>query len=282
MDVSNLAGRVALVTGAGSGIGRETALALARRGADLALCDVDEAGLAATRADAEALGRRVLARRVDVADRAAMRAFAGEVHAQHAALDLLVNNAGVGLAASFLDTPLEDWDWILGINLLGVIHGCHFFVPPMVARGRGGHVVNVASMASYMPSEALLAYNVTKFGVRGLSESLRVELARHRIGVTAVCPGIINTAIARNLRSRGVADDPAERERARRLFERRNYPPSRVAENILRAVQKNRAVAPISPEAWVVWYLTRLFPGLVRAAMTAMSNRAAREAAARR
>jgi NAD(P)-dependent dehydrogenase (short-subunit alcohol dehydrogenase family) len=118
--------------------------------------------------------------------------------------------------------------------------------------------------------------------VRGLSESLRVELARHRIGVTAVCPGIINTAIARNLRSRGVADDPAERERARRLFERRNYPPSRVAENILRAVQKNRAVAPISPEAWVVWYLTRLFPGLVRAAMTAMSNRAAREAAARR
>jgi NAD(P)-dependent dehydrogenase (short-subunit alcohol dehydrogenase family) len=279
VDVSDLSGRVALVTGAASGIGRETALALARRGADLALCDVDEAGLAASRRDAEALGRRVLAQRVDVSDRAAMRAFADAVHAEHAAVDVLVNNAGVGLGASFLETPLEDWDWILGINLLGVVHGCHFFVPAMVARGREAHVVNIASMASYMPSEALSAYTTTKFAVRGLSEALRVELARHRIGVTAVCPGVIDTAITRNMRARGAAADPATRERGAELFRRRNYSPARVAENILRAIQRNRAVAPISPEAWIVWYLTRLAPGVVRRAMTAM---AARAAAARR
>jgi NAD(P)-dependent dehydrogenase (short-subunit alcohol dehydrogenase family) len=282
VDVSDLSGRVALVTGAASGIGRETALALARRGADLALCDLDEAGLADTARAGEALGRRVLWRRVDVADREAMRAFADAVHAAHASVDVLVNNAGVGLAATFLDTPLEDWDWIVGINLLGVVHGCHFFVPKMVARGRGGHVVNISSMAGYLPSEALNAYTTTKFAVRGLSESLRIELARHGIGVTAVCPGIINTPIVERARARGAAAEPALRERGARLFQRRNYPPARVAANILRAIQRDRAVAPISPEAWLVWYLMRFFPGLVHRGMRRLSARSAREGAARR
>jgi NAD(P)-dependent dehydrogenase (short-subunit alcohol dehydrogenase family) len=281
MDVRDLSGRLALVTGAASGIGRETALALARRGADLAICDLDEAGLAATARDAEALGRHVLARRVDVADRAAMAAFADAVHAAWPAVDVLVNNAGVGLAASFVDTPLEDWDWIVGINLMGVVHGCHFFVPRMVEHGRGGHVVNVSSMAGYVPSDALSAYTTTKFAVRGLSEALRAELARHRIGVTAVCPGVINTPIVRSARARGAAAHPELRERGARAFERRNYPPARVAANILRAIERNRAVAPISPEAWVFWYLKRFVPGAVHRLARVLSDRAAREAAAR-
>ena len=126
MDTSNLSGRTVLVTGAGSGIGRETALLAGRRGADLVICDVDEAGLAETEARA---GDRVrLAKRVDVADREQMRAFADEA----GAVDLLVNNAGVGLAGDFVDTPLEDWDWIVSINLMGVVHGCHFLVPKMI------------------------------------------------------------------------------------------------------------------------------------------------------
>jgi NAD(P)-dependent dehydrogenase (short-subunit alcohol dehydrogenase family) len=282
VDVTDLSGRLALVTGAASGIGRETALALARRGADLAICDLDEAGLAETAREAEALGRRALARRVDVADRAAMAAFADAVHAEQPAVDVLVNNAGVGLAASFLDTPLEDWDWIVGINLMGVVHGCHFFVPRMVERGRGGHVVNISSMAGYVPSDSLSAYTTTKFAVRGLSEALRAELARHRIGVTAVCPGVINTPIVRSSRARGAAAHPELRERGARAFERRNYPPARVAANILRAIQRNRAVAPISPEAWVFWYLKRFVPGAVHRLARFASDRAAREAAARR
>ena len=282
MDVADLSGRWGLVTGAGSGIGRATALAVARRGADLALCDLEEGGLAETARAAGALGRRTLARRVDVADREAMRAFAAAVHAEVPAVDVLVNNAGVGLAASFAETTLEDWDWIVGINLMGVVHGCHFFVPPMAARGRGGHVVNIASMASYVAGEALNAYCTTKFAVRGFSEALRAELARSRIGVTAVCPGIINTSITKRMRARGAAEDPETRERMVRLFEQRNYGPERVAEGILRAIARNRAVAPVSPEARLFWYLKRFTPGVVRAISRLASNRAAREAAARR
>src|SRR5262245_33651309 len=127
MDVTDLSGRTVLVTGAASGIGKGTALAFARRGANLVICDVGETGLAETERQTRALGRDVLARRVDVASREAMREFADTVHQQVEAVDILMNNAGVGLGGGFLDTTLDDWDWILGINLLGVIHGCHCF-----------------------------------------------------------------------------------------------------------------------------------------------------------
>jgi NAD(P)-dependent dehydrogenase (short-subunit alcohol dehydrogenase family) len=239
-------------------------LALAKRGADLVVCDVDETGLAATAAAIEALGRNVFFRRVDVASRAQMQEFAAAVHERVPAVDLLINNAGVGLGASFRDTTLEDWDWIVSINLMGVVHGCHFFLPPMIARGRGGHVVNVSSAAGYVATEPLCAYATTKFAVLGLSEALREELERHRIGVTAVCPGIINTPITRTARLRGPAATPEARAQMVAFYERRNYPPERVAENILKAVQRNRAVAPISPEAWFLYYVKRLSPALLR------------------
>jgi NAD(P)-dependent dehydrogenase (short-subunit alcohol dehydrogenase family) len=262
MDTTNLDGRSALVTGAGSGIGKATALLLARRGASLFLCDVNEPGLAETERAVRELGRDVLARRVDVSQRAQMQAFAELVHARVEAVDLLVNNAGVGIGGGFLDTSLEDWDWIVGINLMGVVHGCHFFVPAMVKRRRGGHVVNLSSAAGYLATAALAAYCTTKFGVLGLSESLRDELGPHGIGVTAVCPGIVNTAITRSSPLRGVADTPENRERMVAMYQRRNYGPERVAVNILRAVQRNRAVAPITPEAWAMYALKRLSPAL--------------------
>jgi NAD(P)-dependent dehydrogenase (short-subunit alcohol dehydrogenase family) len=262
VDTSNLHGRTVLVTGAGSGIGRETALLSARRGADLVVCDVDEVGLEETERRARELDRSVFARKVDVADRDQMRAFADAVHAEVGTVDLLVNNAGVGLAARFLDTELEDWDWIVAINVIGVVHGCHFFVPKMVERGTGGHVVNLSSMAGFFATPALNAYTTTKFAVLGFSEALRAELQPHGIGVTAICPGIINTPITVSARARGAADDPKVRERLVRMYARRNYGPDRVARNILRAVERNRAVAPVAVEAWVAYALTRLSPRL--------------------
>jgi NAD(P)-dependent dehydrogenase (short-subunit alcohol dehydrogenase family) len=264
VDVRDLCGRTALVTGAASGIGRETALACARRGASLVICDVDEAGLAETEEEIRGLGRDVLAQRVDVARREEVGALAEAVHERVQAVDLLVNNAGVGLGGLFLDTPLEDWEWIAQINLFGVIHGCHFFLPPMVKAGRGGHVVNVASAAAYAPLPAQSAYATTKFAVLGLSECLRAELAQHGIGVTAVCPGFIDTSIVETSRLRGAVAAPENRRRTLAFYRRRNYGPERVAGNILKAVQRNRAVAPISPEAWLMHYGMRLVPGLFR------------------
>jgi len=278
MDVRNLSGKTALVTGAGSGIGRETALAFARRGANLVICDLNEKGLAETEQRLRDLGRDVFARRVDVASRRDMREFAAAVHAQVEAVDIVMNNAGVGLGASFLDTDLDDWDWIIGINLRGVIHGCHFFVPPMVKRGHGGHVVNVASAAAFMASEVLAAYSATKFAVLGLSEALRDELLPHRIGVTAVCPGIINTPITQTSPLRGAAMTEAARKQMVELYQRRNYGPERVAKNILKAVQRNRMVAPISPEAWLIYYVKRAAPWLV-ARLNRASTRRMQQAA---
>lgn len=263
MDVGNLGGKWALVTGAASGIGRATALAFARHGADLVLCDVNTEGLAETEKSAVALGRRVMSRRVDVSSAEEMRSFADSVHQEIAAVDILMNNAGVGLGAGTLHTSLEDWRWIIGINLWGVIHGCHFFVPAMVKRGRGGHVVNVSSAAGYVATDMLAAYATTKFGVFGLSEAMRQELKPHRIGVTTVCPGLINTPITESSPLRGPEATPEARAYMVDVYRRRNYTPERVAEGILKAVGRNRGVAPISPEAWVMYLLKRLSPSLV-------------------
>jgi len=262
METSNLRGSTVLVTGAGSGIGRELALLATRRGADLVICDVDEPGLAEVETAVRDRGGGVLARRVDVASRDQMRDFAETVHAEAGPVDLLINNAGVGLGAGFLDTELEDWDWVLAVNVLGVVHGCHFFVPRMVERGAGGHVVNLSSMAGFFASPSLAAYSTTKFAVLGLSEALREELRPHGIGVTAICPGMINTPITRNAPARGLLADPAARERVVALYRRRNYGADRVARNILRAVDRDRTVAPVAAEAWIAYAIKRISPRL--------------------
>jgi NAD(P)-dependent dehydrogenase (short-subunit alcohol dehydrogenase family) len=273
MNLRQLVGKTVLVTGGGSGIGRETALAFARRGADLVICDIDEKGLEATASGLRQLGPgQVHAHRVDVASADEVQAFADAVHARIPAVDVLVNNAGVAIGGGFLDTSLPDWEWILGVNLRGVIHGCHYFVPPMVERGAGGHVVNVSSAAGYFASGQLAAYCTTKFGVLGLSEALRDELSSHDIGVTTICPGIINTPITRAAKLVGPDATPEARDAMISVYQRRNYGPDRVAERILSAVDHNRGVAPITLEAWVFYYLKRWVPGLL-----ARLSRTARE-----
>lgn len=265
MKTTDMADKTVLVTGAGSGIGRSLALLCARRGADLVISDVEPERLAATEQALSAFGGDVCARTVDVADRDAMRAFSEEVGTEVGPIDLLVNNAGVGMAGGILDTTLDDWDWIVSINLMGVVHGLHFFLPAMIERG-SGHVVNLASMAAYNASGDMPAYAATKYAVLGLSESLSEELRPIGIGVTAVCPGIINTSIIADTRLRG-ADDGA-RERIDAFYNKRAYGPDRVAANILKSVARGRTIAPVSPEAWFGYGVKRLSPRLMARIIT--------------
>jgi NAD(P)-dependent dehydrogenase (short-subunit alcohol dehydrogenase family) len=275
MSASSFDGKAALVTGAASGIGRETALLFASRGARLFLCDVDGAGLEETARLAGHHGRAVRVDRVDVSNRDAMRAYAELVHREVPALDVLVNNAGVGVNGGFLDTPLDDWDYIVGVNLWGVIYGCHFFVPPMVRRNQGGHVVNIASAAGFAAPGDLPAYATTKFGVVGLSEALQSELQEHRIGVSVVCPGMVNTGIPVATRYRGERA-LRDRDKMAEAFRKRNYGPENVAAAILSAVDKNKAFVPVGPEAWALYALKRASPRLASRLMRAGRDRLGR------
>ncbi|MBC7268797.1 MAG: SDR family oxidoreductase [Streptomyces sp.] len=261
-------GQLVLVTGAGSGIGRATAYAFAEAGARVVAVDRDAESAARTAEMARLLGAPAAwAETVDVSDGQAMEKLADKVATEYGVVDVLVNNAGIGLAGSFLDTTPEDWRRVLDVNLWGVIHGCRLFGRQMAERGQGGHIVNTASAAAYQPSKALPAYSTSKAAVLMLSECLRAELAGRGIGVTAVCPGFVNTNITSTARFAGVDADEERRRRKRtaRLYGLRNYPPEKVADAVLRAVVRNEAVVPVTAEARGLRALSRFAPGALRA-----------------
>ncbi|WP_340559566.1 SDR family oxidoreductase [Streptomyces sp. GSL17-111] len=261
-------GRLVLVTGAAGGIGRAVALSFAEAGARVVAVDRDGAGAARTAETARLVGaEEAWAEEVDVADERAMEELAARTAADHGVVDVLVNNAGVGLAGPLLDTTAEDWRRLLDVNLWGVIHGCRLFGRQMAARGQGGHIVTIASAAAFLPSTMLPAYSTSKAAVLMLTQSLRAELAGQGIGVTAVCPGVVNTGITRTSRFAGVdaAEQQRRRDRAAGLYARRGYPPEKVAAAVIRAVVHNRAVVPVTPEAHLVHALSRLSPRLLRA-----------------
>ena len=247
--------KLALVTGAGSGIGRATALALAERGARVLCADIDLASAEKTAAACEERGApSASAHQVDVSDRAVLEALAAEV----GPVDVLVNNAGVGMSGRFNDMSLRDWEWIRGVNLDGVVNGCAAFAPGMVAAGRG-HVVNVSSGLGYTPTATEPAYVTTKAAVLALSQCLRADFAKDGIGVSAICPGVINTPIIDSTRFLGEAADPKRRARTVKVF-RRGHKPEQVAAAIVDAIERNRAVVPVGVEAKAGWWLHKFGP----------------------
>ncbi|MEU9444572.1 SDR family oxidoreductase [Streptomyces sp. NPDC048304] len=260
-------GQLVLITGAGSGIGRATAFAFAEAGARVVAVDRDAESAARTAELCRLIGApQAWAETADVSDEQAMEKLAEKVHREHGVLDVLVNNAGIGLSGSFFATSADDWRKVLDVNLWGVIHGCRLFGARMAERGQGGHIVNTASAAAFQPSRVLPAYSTSKAPVLMLSECLRAELADQGIGVSAICPGIVNTNITSTARFAGV-DEAEERRRQKnsaRLYGLRNYPPEKVAEAILDAVVHNRAVVPVTPEAKGAHLLSRLLPGALR------------------
>jgi NAD(P)-dependent dehydrogenase (short-subunit alcohol dehydrogenase family)/pimeloyl-ACP methyl ester carboxylesterase len=261
-------GQLVLVTGAGSGIGRATAFAFAEAGARVVAVDRDAEAAARTAEMSRLIGSPAAwAETVDVSDEQAMEKLAEKVAAEYGVVDVLVNNAGIGLSGSFFDTTPEDWRKVLDVNLWGVIHGCRLFGKQMAERGQGGHIVNTASAAAYQPSKALPAYSTSKAAVLMLSECLRAELAGQDIGVSAICPGFVNTNITSTTRFAGVdaAEERRRRKKSARLYGLRNYPPEKVADAVLRAVVRNEAVVPVTPEARGARLLQRFAPRTLRA-----------------
>ncbi|EHR63287.1 SDR family oxidoreductase [Saccharomonospora cyanea] len=269
LRVGRFDGRLVVVTGAGRGIGRATALAFAREGADLVLADIDAESLEEAARAVRGAGVTVTAHRVDVADGEAMRAFAERVVRDCGVPDVVVNNAGIGMAGPVLDTTEEEWRRLVDVNFWGVLHGCRLFAPHMVERGEGGHLVNIASMAAYLPNPMLPAYSTVKAAVLMLSESLRAELAASDIGVSAVCPGFVATDIVGSTRFAGTGDSEQQRrrQRAQRFYTARNARPELVAKDVLRAVERNLPVVTPTVEAKAARLLARWAPGLVRAAL---------------
>ncbi|MEV6699190.1 SDR family oxidoreductase [Streptomyces sp. NPDC051453] len=261
-------GQLVLITGAGSGIGRATAFAFAEAGARVVAVDRDTESVTRTAEMAQLIGApQAWAETVDVADEQAMEKFAEKVAAEYGIVDVLVNNAGIGLSGSFFDTTPEDWKKVLDVNLWGVIHGCRLFGKQMAERGQGGHIVNTASAAAFQPSKALPAYSTSKAAVLMLSECLRAELAGQGIGVSAICPGLVNTNITATARFAGVDAEEEKRrqKKSSRLYGLRNYPPEKVADAILTAVVRNQAVVPVTPEARGAHLMSRFTPKALRA-----------------
>ncbi len=270
-------GRVAAITGAGSGIGRATAELLARNGCHVALSDVNEQGLAETAERCRAHGVQVRTARVDVAQREAVHGWADDVARELGAVHIVINNAGVALGATIEDTRYEDFEWLMNINFWGVVHGTKAFLPHLRAAGEG-HIVNVSSVFGLIGVPTQGAYNAAKFAVKGFTEALRQELEVEGVpvGVTCVHPGGIKTNIARNARMthrKGWVD-----ERSNRDFEKAfSTTPERAASDIFAAILKNRRRQLIGGDAVFIDLMQRMLPSLYQRLVVAGAKRRRRK-----
>jgi NAD(P)-dependent dehydrogenase (short-subunit alcohol dehydrogenase family) len=253
------AGKRVFLTGAASGIGRATALKLAADGAELYLTDRNADGLALTVADARALGGTVPEHRaLDISDYDQVAHFGAHIHTRHPAMDIVMNIAGVSAWGTVEQLSHKQWSSMIAINLMGPIHVIETFLPPMVAAGRGGHLVNVSSAAGLVALPWHSAYSASKFGLRGLSEVLRFDLARHRIGVSVVVPGAVNTPLVHTVEIAGVDQDNPRAKRLVGLFTAHAVTPEKVADKILGGVRKNRFMIYTSNDIRALYLFKRV------------------------
>lgn len=252
---------LAVVTGAGSGIGAATAQALARRGARVLLLDIDHESAEDQATAINAAGGWAKSLLADVTDRRMLEALAADIVEAHGPIDIVINNAGVGMSGAFADMSDQDWDWIRSINLDGVINGCAAFGTPMV-RNRSGHVVNVSSGLAYVTRASEPAYVTTKAAVLAFSRCLRADWGRHGVGVSAICPGVINTPIFESTRLLGAQASEATQRRGRRIF-RLGHSPDKVGDAICQAIARDRGVVPVGWESHLGWATNGLTPSRI-------------------
>ncbi len=253
--MKQLAGRVAVVTGAGSGIGRATALRLAREGCALALVDIHGERLSEVAQALEQHGTKTSQHLADVADPDRMAALPAEVVAAHDAVHIVVNNAGVSVLMDFEEHSLDDFQWLIGVNFWGVVHGCKFFLPEL-RKADEAHIVNISSMFGFIGVPGQSSYCASKFAVRGFSEALWAELRETPIGVTSIHPGGVATGIASGVR---VTNEEA-RNQLQKSFDDYGHPPEDVAEAVLKGIRGNKLRVRTGAESFVVDWIKRLFP----------------------
>jgi len=260
--------KVAVITGAGSGIGRALASDLAARGARLALSDVDSERLAETTARCAAQGAKVRSYQLDVSDRAAVNAHAADVASEFGTVNLVVNNAGVALVGTVSEMPDEQLDWLLGINLSGVLHGTRAFLPHLISSGEG-HVVNLSSVFGFIGVPTQSAYNAAKFGVRGFTEALAQEMRAEKrpVRVSCVHPGGIKTNIARDARGDTGNDAAGMFDRVARTT------PEGASRAILRGVERNHRRIRVGPDAYAIEALPRLLGAAYQPLVTLAAKR---------
>jgi short-subunit dehydrogenase len=255
----NLRGRLAVITGAAGGIGRATALSLARRGCHLALCDISESGLEQMQAQILATGTRASAHLLDVASREAVAALPAAVLEAHGRADLLINNAGVALAGSFDQLSEDDFDWLMEINFHAVVRMTRAFLP-LLKVSDDACIVNLSSVFGLISPPGQTAYCASKFAVRGFSNALRHELAGTRVRVSVVHPGGVATAIARNARVATAVSTEERRHRMNQADKLLRLPPEEAGEVIVRGVEKRRARILVGRDAVIISLLERLLP----------------------
>ncbi|MEV5826943.1 SDR family oxidoreductase [Spirillospora sp. NPDC052242] len=271
--MTNLEGRTCLITGAAGGLGRSMALAAAARGAELVLTDVDDAGLRRTADEVRDAGGTVrFSEAADVADRDAVGRLAERALAATGGVDVVMNVAGVSVWGPVERLDHRHWRRTVDINLMGPIHVIEAFVPPMIAAGRGGHLVNVSSAAGLFGLPWHAAYSASKFGLRGVSEVLRFDLRRHRIAVSLVCPGAVATPLVQSVELVGIDRETPSARRMVRLFTRHAVSPDRAARAVLRGVERDRYMVYTSADVRLGHLAQRLCPPLYAAAMHAMNR----------
>jgi len=272
VPVASLGGKRCLVTGAASGIGRATALAAARQGAELYLTDVDAAGLERAAAEIGRAGKVSHFKAIDICDHDAVVALAAEIHAAHGSMDVVMNVAGVSTWGTIDKLQHSDWQRMIDVNLVGPISVLESFVPAMIAAGRGGHVVNVSSAAGLFGLPWHAAYSASKFGLRGVSEVLRFDLCRHGIGVSLVCPGGVRTPLVDTVNIVGVDPGSARIQKLKARFEKRAVSPEHVAGKILEGIEKDRYLVFTSRDIQLGYWAQRLCPPLYELAMRKMNE----------
>lgn len=260
VGVESLAGRRCLITGAASGIGRSTALAAAGRGSELFLTDRDADGLERVAAEIRDSGGTVAHfATADVADHEAVVGLAAEVHALAPSMDVVMNVAGISTWGKIEQLEHEHWRRTIDIDLMGPISVLECFVPPMIEARRGGHIVNVASVAGLFGLPWHAPYSAAKFGLRGVSEVLRFDLRKHGIGVSLVCPGAVKTPLVGTVDIVGIDRESPKVRKLIALFERRAVTPESVAEKIVEAIEKNRYMVFTSPDGRILHWVQRKF-----------------------